>query len=145
MRRMIATTGLLVFGLILMVPGSSMAGQKQPDETIDKIMKRVGPAFGQLRKALDGGAGDTATEQAKALQQAFADTEAFFKSRAKTDAVQWAQDGVKTVQAIQKDVVAKNLDGAKASAGNLGKSCQTCHAAYRDKAADGTYRMKPGN
>ena len=144
MRRMMRTTGMFVLGLTLMVPALSTAAQKQPDDVIDKVMKRVGPAFGQLRKALDSGTGDTAAEQAKVLQQAFADTEAFFKSRSKSDAVQWAQDASKLSQSIQKDLGAKNVDGAKASAGDLGKACQTCHTAYRDKAEDGTYRLKPG-
>lgn len=144
MRRMRPISILLVLGVMLMVPVHSTA-QQQPDDVIDKVMKRVGPAFGGLRKALDGGSADQAAQQATALRQAFADTEAFFKSRSKSDGVQWAQDGIKATETLQKDLTAKNLDAAKADAGAIGKSCQSCHAVYRDKAQDGSYRMKPGN
>jgi len=115
------------------------------EQAFSRVMKRVGPAFTALRGAVDAAKADTAAENAGILKQAFIETEAFWKTRGKTDAVGWAQDARKQAEAIAADAAAARWDAVKTSAGTLGQACQTCHGAYRERLDDGSYRIKTGS
>jgi hypothetical protein len=131
----------VVLGAALVVGAGVRAEQGQDPAMIDKTMKAVGPAFGALRKAVDGGAMADAQTNAGALSKAFVETEAFFKSHSKADGVEWAQTAKKAADAI---AAAATADAAKAPTGELTKTCAGCHAKYRDRAADGSYNYKAG-
>lgn len=112
------------------------------EEAFQKIMKRVGPAFGGLRKSVTEVNGDAAREHAGALSDAFADAQAFWKSRNRPDAVSWAQDARKQAESIGKDAAAGKWDDVKTAAGALGQQCQSCHREYRERFDDGSFRIK---
>jgi len=114
------------------------------EEAYDKVMKRVGPSFAALRQAM--GASDAAQmkKETDVLKQAFSDVEGFWKTRAKADATQWARDARKNVEAIDRAAAGGKWDDVKTSVGTLGQACQTCHAAYRERFDDGTFRIKTG-
>ena len=133
---------MVALGLALGASVLVTAEQPQDASKIDANMKVVGPAFGALRKGLEGGSLDLVKTNGAALSKAFVDTEAFFKSHDKADGVEWAQGAKKAADSLAS---AADVDAAKASAGELGKFCQGCHTKYRDKAPDGTYTYKPGN
>ncbi len=112
------------------------------DVALSKVMKQVGPAFAALRAGIEAGNADTTAKNVAVLKQSFADTEAFWKTKAKPDAVQWAADARKQVDLIAAATVAAKWDDAKAPATTLGQSCASCHGAYRERLEDGTYRIK---
>ncbi|MGE5242875.1 MAG: hypothetical protein ACM3SQ_01425 [Betaproteobacteria bacterium] len=112
------------------------------EEAYQKIMKRIGPAFAELRRSVTESNGDAAKEHAAALTDAFADTQAFWKSRNRPDAINWAQDARKQTESIEKDAAAGKWDDVKKAAGALGQQCQACHGAYRDRFDDGSFRIK---
>lgn len=143
MRRMfVAVTGVAL-GLVLMTPTTIVrAEQAQDVAVLDKTMKTVGPAFAAARKAIGGGVMADAKASAEAMSKAFVETEAFFKSHSKAEGEEWAQAAKKASDAIAS---AADAEAASAAVTELGKTCATCHAKYRDKAADGTYMYKPGN
>jgi cytochrome c556 len=114
------------------------------EQAFDNIMKKVGPAFAAVRQA-DGATADATKENAAVLKQAFADTEAFWKTKGKADAIQWAQNARKEVDTIERAVAAAKWDEVKAAAGTLGQACQSCHTAYRERFDDGSYRIKSGH
>lgn len=114
------------------------------EEAFSKVMKRVGPAFAALRDGIAGSKADVAKENADVLRQAFTEAEAFWKARRKADAAQWARDARKEVEALDRAAGGGSWDEAKAAASSLGQACQTCHAAYRERFDDGTYRIKTG-
>lgn len=142
MRRIAVVTGMFALGLTLVATGLR-AQSKEVD--LDATMKKVGPAFMAIRKGIEGMDANIVKEQTAILRTSFADAERFFEAKGKHDAHQWANDARKTVDAIAAAAGDSKWDEVKASAGNLGKTCQTCHTAYREKAEDGTYRIKPGN
>jgi hypothetical protein len=114
-----------------------------PDEAAHaKIMKQVGPANAALRKALEARDARLTHENAAILRTAFADTGGFWRSRKRNDAVGWARDADKAVEAIERLAAAGNWDDVKASATALGQACQACHTAYRERFDDGSYRFK---
>ena len=109
---------------------------------VDLMQKQVGPAFAALRTGIDNSNAEAAAKNVAVLKQAFAETEAFWKTKAKTDATQWAADARKQVDLVDHAVAAAKWDDAKAPAGTLGQSCASCHGAYRERLDDGTYRIK---
>jgi cytochrome c556 len=115
------------------------------EEALSKVMKRVAPAFAALRTAAAASNAETTAQNATVLKQAFTETEAFWKTKGKTDAVQWAHDARTQAESIERDVAAANWDAVKASAGTLGQACQSCHGAYRERFDDGSYRIKMGS
>ena len=82
--------------------------------------------------------------RAAALKTAFVATEQFFKPHGKADAIGWAQDARKAAEAIELSAAAGKWDEVKATQANLGKMCQTCHTAYRERYDDGSFRAKLG-
>jgi lipocalin len=68
----------------------------------------------------------------------------FFKPHAKADAIGWAQDARKAAEAIELSAAAGKWDEVKATTATLGKMCQTCHTAYRERYDDGSFRAKLG-
>jgi cytochrome c556 len=114
------------------------------EETLQKTMKKIQPAFGALRTAVDGSDAEKTAAQTAILKQAFTDTEAFWKSRNKPDAVKWAQDARAQVETVERSAATEKWDVAKTSAGAIGQACQTCHAQYRERFDDGSFRIKTG-
>ena len=112
------------------------------EQAFSAVMRRVGPAFNALRQAITASGADAAHQQTAILKPAFADTAAFWKTRGKTDAMEWADAARKHVEAIERGVTAGKWDEAKAAAAALGEACQNCHGAYRERFDDGSYRIK---
>ena len=142
MRRIALVTGMFALALAVATTG---LGAQSKEVDLDATMKKVGPANAALRKSMEAMDANVAKEQTAVLRAAFADVERFFEARGKHDAHQWASDARKTVEAIATAAAGSKWDEVKASANSLGKICATCHTAYREKAEDGTFRMKPGN
>ena len=115
------------------------------EEALSKAMKSIQPAFAALRTAVAASKADDAKLQAVVLKSAFAGTEPFWKAKAKTDALGWAQDARKQAETIEKAATTGNWDEAKAAATTLGAACQSCHGAYRERFDDGSYRFKGGS
>lgn len=115
------------------------------EQAFQKVMLQVGPANGAFRKAMAGANADQVREQLGVLRNAFTETEAFFKTHRVAEAVKFAQDARRIVEAADKAAVAANWAAVKAEADNLAKMCQTCHNTYRDRYDDGSFRVKlPG-
>ncbi len=114
------------------------------DLALQKFMKQIGPANTALRGDIDKMDAALTKEHAAVIKQAFVGTEAFWKAKAKTDAIQWSAEAHKDAEALEAAVTAGNWDQAKAAAGTLGQKCAACHGAYRDRHDDGTFRIKSG-
>jgi cytochrome c556 len=112
------------------------------DELLTKIMKQVGPANGSLRTDIEKMDAKLAKEHAAVLKQAFTQTEAFWKSKGKTDAIGWSAEARKHAEGIELAATSGNWDGVKAAAGTLGQQCGACHGVYRERLEDGSYRLK---
>ncbi len=114
------------------------------DEVLTKIMKQVGPANTALRGDIEKMDVNLTKEHASALKQAFTETEAFWKSKGKPNAVQWAQEARKAAESIDQALTAGNWDNVKSSATTLGQQCGACHGVYRERLDDGSFRVKLG-
>lgn len=111
------------------------------EQAFDAVMKRVQPAFGALRTAVNESNGDAARAHAATLKQAFTDAEAFFKKRGKADAEKWSLEARTNAESLER-VAAGNWDEARTALTRLQQSCSTCHAVYRERQDDGSYRIR---
>jgi cytochrome c556 len=114
------------------------------EQAFQKLMLQIGPANTALRTALDKSDTAAAKEQAAILQQAFAKTEAFWKTRGKADAIQLATEAHKSADSVNQALTANNVDEAKTAAGALAQKCGACHGAHRERFDDGSFRIKTG-
>jgi cytochrome c556 len=113
------------------------------EEQLADIMKKIQPALGTVRKAIEGSSADTAQGPIATLKQAFADVEVFWRARkGSSDAVRWAQDGKRAIDAAERGIAAGKWEDVKTAAGELGKTCQGCHGVYRERFDDGSFRIK---
>lgn len=112
------------------------------EEAYQKLMKQVGSSNGALRKAIEASDVKLAAEHSTGLRKTFLDVEAFWRSRRRHDAIQWAQDARKASENLERSVAAARWDAVKNQAATLGKACQACHAVYRDRFDDGSFRIK---
>ena len=129
----------------------NLAMRMPPPETPEEkalgdTMKKIAPAFAALRSGVDAAKADVAAQQIAVLKQGFAQTEAVWKTKGVPDAIKLSQDARKRVDAIEQAATATDWDTAKKSVATLNQSCQGCHASYRERFDDGSYRIKkPGN
>ncbi len=112
------------------------------DLALQKIMTKLPPAQGALRKTLDSKDMAGAKEQATIVKQAFTDIETFFKARKNDEAAKWGTDGKNHAEAILVNLGLNNIEAAKTSITPLGSTCASCHGKYRERMEDGTYRIK---
>lgn len=119
---------LLLAGLLVIVPAFS-----QSEEDLDKAMKLVGKTMGDLRKANE--AKDEAGLKAggKVLVEQFTLAGKFFASHKMADAVEMNNKTLAASKAL--------ADGSGTMAG-VGSTCKGCHDMYREKLADGSYKLK---
>ena len=112
------------------------------DLALQKIMTKLPPAQGAVRKSLDSKDMAGAKEQATILKDSFAQIEAFFKTKNNQEAMKWAGEGKNHADAILVNLGLNNIEAAKTSITPLGATCASCHGKYRDRMEDGTFRLK---
>ena len=112
------------------------------EAAFDKVMKRINPAFAALREAVAAAEGAVPEAHAAALTQGFADAEAFWKKRDKSDAAQWAAAARAQAETLGRAAAAARWDEAKTALSELQQTCAACHGAYRQRLDDGSYRIK---
>jgi len=107
-------------------------------------MKIISSAFSSLKAAADNAQPDGVATNGTKLLPAFAKVETIWDAVGASSAGQWARDAQEYVESIQHDAASGNWDRAKFTTNKLNQVCGTCHATFRDRADDGTFRMKAG-
>jgi cytochrome c556 len=111
----------------------------QTESDFSGWMKQVAKSNGALKGALKGGDLKAAQTEAAALESAFKSVEAYFTKAGMADAAKMAKAAHESAGATAK---ATSIDAATAASAGVGGSCQGCHGAYREKGADGAYKIK---
>ena len=140
-RTVMMMAAAVLLGTVTMM---AQGGQKKwADEDLDKMMKEIGSSVGAMRKAIDGQNAELAKTNAAKMGTLFTDVQAFWKSRNVVDAANTAGEAVKHAKAVEGAVDAKDFTKAAESAKTLQGTCASCHKQYRDKDAEGNYRIRP--
>ena len=114
------------------------------EEALQKAMRGVPAASGEMRKGADASNVEMATKNIATLTAAFTEVETFMKKRGKTDAMKWASDARTNVLLVEKSAKSGQWDAAKIAAASVGSSCGTCHTPYRERLEDGSFRFRAG-
>lgn len=125
----------IVFALGMGVLGGVLLAQTEAD--FSGWMKGVAKGNGALKGATD--AKVVATE-AKNLETIFGQVEAYFTSHNMADAAGMAKGAKANAAKAATAAAGGTIDAAAVAA--VGGTCQGCHAAHREKGADGAYKMK---
>lgn len=104
-------------------------------------MKTIQKNMGEVKKGLEGNAAD-AVAPAQAIAKAFKASNGYWKANKVTDAMDWTKEASSNAELIAKSAKKGDVEAAKAAFGKVGGSCKTCHTAHREKAADGSYKIK---
>jgi len=111
------------------------------EETLQPWMKGIAGASGKTRKDVEAKATADIAKDGADLQALYKQIGDFFAKRGgMDDAVKIARGG----EAAAKDLAAAGSDEEKIGAAmkTIGGSCGGCHMVHRDKAADGSYKIK---
>ena len=124
----------------LLFATSLLVGQTD-EASLKDAMKKIGPTNGALGKKL-AAKDASASDDAKKLQDLFADLNKFFAERKMDDAVQFLANGVELYGKVGKLATDGQWDDAVVEQKKLGATCQGCHGAHREKLPDGSYKLK---
>lgn len=109
---------------------------------LQPFMKTVAAANGALRKAVTEKDATQTTTNAQKMADAFVKVQAHFEEDHLTDGVNFAKTAHEASMGLIAAANAGDWDKASDGLKALGATCQGCHAQYREKLPDGTYRMK---
>lgn len=120
------------------------AGIVMADEQTDfaNWMKATAATSGSLRKNLAAKSGDAAAADAKKLTEIFKEVHDFWMKKKIDAATKFSTDAQNGFKEVGDLATAGKFDEAQASLKKTMASCGGCHDAYREKAADGSYKIK---
>ncbi|HEV3215306.1 MAG TPA: hypothetical protein VGZ27_06265 [Vicinamibacterales bacterium] len=110
--------------------------------SLDAAMKTIAPAFAELRTAIQESKTDVVSGNAVKLKPMFTQAETIWNTLGQSPAAAWAREAQAHTAAIETAAAGGDWAAAKASATALNQVCQNCHAAYRERQEDGTFRIK---
>jgi hypothetical protein len=115
-------------------------------EDLDKAMKKIAPAQGAANKAIQSMSWADAKAQVTIVKQTLLDTEPFWTSNTKDDAVAMLKDSVAKVTAVEQALNAPMPDqqAVLAAFKQVGATCGACHKQYREQDENQQYRLKTG-
>lgn len=110
--------------------------------TYQPLMKGGAAAAGALGKGIEAGNAAETAKQAKILADYFGGMAAFWSQKGSGDAVAFCVDVITKANEISASAEAGGLSQVPAKLEALRANCQSCHAAHREKADDGSWRIK---
>ena len=134
MRTLLCIGSLLV--LSLTVYALDEAAQYQ------QWMKAVGAACGGVKKGINASDPKVVADNAKQLQELFAKVQSYWTNNKCDDAVTSAKEATAAFNTTSELAVAGKWDEAAASFKKATANCGNCHTGHREKAADGTFKIK---
>ncbi|HTS68888.1 MAG TPA: hypothetical protein VMO17_07880 [Terriglobia bacterium] len=119
-----------------------VAAWGQSEGEYRKWMQTAGATVGSLKKNLDAKNAEAAAADAKTLHSVFAQVHAFFKAKQSEDAMKFAMGASDGFDKIAQQSSAGKFDEASATFKETTANCGGCHSAHREKASDGSFRIK---
>jgi hypothetical protein len=131
-------TVILMGGLLLLC----LAVWAQDDPEYQSWMKSNNANVASLRMNLAAKSGDAAAADAKKLQDTFAQVNAYWQKKNVSDATQFAMDAENGFKEVGQLAAGGKFDEASAALMKTQANCGGCHMAHREKAADGSWKIK---
>lgn len=131
---------LLLTAACVLALGIPAVADEQEDFV--KWMKATAASAGSLRKNLAAKNSEGAAADSKKLQEVFKEVHDFWLNKKIDNATKFSTDAITGFKEVGDLATAGKFDEAQASLKKTMASCGGCHDAYREKAADGSYKLK---
>jgi hypothetical protein len=119
-----------------------MAAWGQDEGEFHNWMKAAAATCGSLNKNLKAGSGEAAAADAHKLHDEFDEMHGFWEKKHMDDAAKFALQARDGLGKIAEQASAGKLDDASATFKETTANCGGCHSAHREKAADGSFKIK---
>ena len=110
--------------------------------TFQPMMKAAAGATSTLGQNIEAGKAAETAKQARVVADHFGGMAAFWSQKSADDAVASCVDVITKANEIAAMAEGGNMGGVPAKLEELRANCKTCHAAHREKAADGSWVIK---
>ncbi len=136
--------------LAVVVVAMAVVANDKPKEDYQKAMTANGKAMQDVRAAAkeieESGAGfqdyEPFIEAAATLKESFATALDYWQAKKVDDAVKWSQEAAQAVTDLEAGAKNRNYRDVLLAINTLNATCTACHAAHRERAADGGYEIK---
>jgi hypothetical protein len=147
------STSIVVVACIWFVAAGAMTGARtllhaqvaepsMTDEDYENTMKKIGSTFRSLRFNNEAMNHVDGAREARRLADWFADVQRYWQAKRADDAVGFARQAVGAARKIEEASTVMNMDDLMNAEKTLAAACESCHTTYREKLADGTFRIK---
>ncbi len=130
-----------LFTLTMALASFALVLSAQDDAAFQTWMKSTNSEMGVLRK-IESKTGPEAAASAEKLSAIYQQVSAYWSAKHADDAVKIADEGKSAADTLAVAAKAGESEKAAAAFKTLGGTCRGCHEAHREKAADGTYKIK---
>jgi cytochrome c556 len=131
-----------IFLLTVCLAAITVTAFGQDDAEYQQWMKTIGATSGSLRKNLDAKNAEGASADAKKLQEAFNKVHDYWNTKKVDDAMMSAMKARDGFGEIAKQASDGKFDEAAATLKTTSATCGGCHMAHREKAPDGSWKIK---
>ena len=137
---------LIALAAVIVALGTPvLAHQEVSAEDYDGAMKSIRGAMGAVRGQMSeqdaAGLGATGAT----FIEGFTKAQAYWQAREEDQAIELATAALMASQRFQEAGAAGNFEAARAAIGDLRGTCMACYQQYRERDADGNYRIKSGS
>jgi cytochrome c556 len=132
----------LTLTALILSTGALLAAEKIDEKQFQTLMKEVGDTGRRFRSGMESKNSAQVTKDAARVAEIHKQLASFWKDRKIEDAVKWSEETSVAATAVVAAVKADDWEKAKTQLQSYGKSCKACHDAYREKLADGSYKIK---
>ncbi|MBC7926848.1 MAG: cytochrome c [Bryobacteraceae bacterium] len=114
----------------------------QDEKEYQAWMKTTGATVGSLRKNLEAKNSEASAADATKLQEVFTQVHDFWMKKKVENAAKFSTDAQSGFKEVGQLATASKFDEASASLKTTMGSCAGCHGTYREKATDGSWKIK---
>ncbi len=121
------------------------AHQEVLAEDYDGAMKAIRGATQAVRDQMSAQDAPGLGASGTAIVEGFTTAEAYWQARNEEPAIALAMKALAAARQFQEAGVAGNFDAARTAFGEIRSTCMPCHSDYRERGADGNWRIKSGS
>jgi hypothetical protein len=127
---------------LLLLAALSLPLFAQDDAAFAGWMKSVGGGGRGLRAALEAKNGEEAATDAKKLQAVFVEVKGYWDKKGVADAAKMSATAADAYGEVAAMASAGKFEEASDSLKKASATCGGCHSMHREKAADGSWKIK---
>lgn len=121
------------------------AHQEVSAEDYDGAMKAIRTATDAVREQMSAQDAPGLGASGTAIVDAFTTAQAYWTARDEEPAMALAAKALAAARQFQEAGAAGNFDAARTAFGGIRSTCMSCHSDYRERDADGNWRIKSGS